>query len=82
MALSDPLNPAMAAELYRSRRRLYQVRAHDYTNAELLAHPAPEPCSCPGHELFRAIADRAAADAHAALRPDRTCPTCGWRAGL
>lgn len=52
---------------------------HEHTHAELVAHPAPERCDCPGHDLFYALAAVAAAEAHELLDAGETCQPCGYR---
>lgn len=58
-----------------------QLRAaqHDAAEGELRAHPAPERCDCPGHDLFLALAAVAAAYAHEDLPPGGSCQSCGHR---
>lgn len=72
----DPVSPTPEAD----PRHVQRARAHEATHSELVAHPAPELCDCPGHSVFRALADVAADAAHETLRLGRTCPTCGYRA--
>ena len=52
---------------------------HDAAEAELRAHPAPERCDCPGHDVFLALAAVAAAYSHEDLPAGASCASCGHR---
>lgn len=68
------MHPTLSPESLRAAQ-------HDAAEGELRAHPAPERCDCPGHDLFLALAAVAAAYAHEDLSPGQTCQSrhCGYR---
>lgn len=64
---------------YTSDPRAFHEAQHDAAEATMRAHPAPERCDCPGHDVFLALAAVAASYAHEALNPGQTCGSCGYR---